>query len=278
MTSLYIVRLRVAAGCLAVLLLAACRPSKESVTSYRYFEKNLDSLSKVVLSLKEPVIQKHDQLFILVSSASLDQSQTQVFNLLSGTSQGGSGAAGGALSGAIGYLVDYDGNITMPIIGKVKAEGLTKSQLNEVLVEKLSPYVKNPIVNIRFLNFRVLLMGEVAGGGSWITFPNEKATIVDAIGQAGGITDLAQRTNVLVIRQQPGGKVETHRVDLNDAMVFQSPVFQLQQNDLIYVLPNESKLIQYQRSNSPLFRDLPVYLGLVSTVTALATIVFLFTR
>lgn len=274
MSSFYVVRLRVAACCLAVLLLAACRPSKESITNYRYFEKNLDSLSKVVLSLKEPVIQKHDQLTILVSSASLDQSQTQVFNLLSGTAQGGGGAAGGA----IGYLVDYDGNITMPIIGKVKAEGLTKSQLNEALVEKLSPYVKNPVINIRFLNFRVLMMGEVAGGGNWITFPNEKATIVEAIGQAGGISELGQRTNILVVRQQPGGKLETHRVDLNDALVFQSPVFQLQQNDLIYVLPNESKLIQYQRSNSPLFRDLPVYLGLITTVTALATIVFLFAQ
>ncbi|MCU0335257.1 MAG: polysaccharide biosynthesis/export family protein [Chitinophagaceae bacterium] len=275
MSSLSVVRLRIAACCLAVLVLAACRPSKESIASYRYFDKNLDSLSKVVLKLKEPVIQKHDQLTIVVSSASLDQSQTQVFNLLSGSAAGG---GGGAAGGAIGYLVDYDGNITLPIVGKVKAEGLTKSQLNEALVEKLSPYVRNPVINIRFLNFRVLMMGEVAGGGAWLTFPNEKATIVEAIGQAGGITDVGLRTNVLVIRQQPGGQLETHRVDLNDAMVFQSPVFQLQQNDVVYVLPNDSKLLQFQRSNSPLFRDLPLYLGVFASITTLATVVLLFTR
>lgn len=254
------------------LAMAACRPSKEAVVDYRFFEKNIDSLNKVVLNLKEPVIQKNDQLVINVSSASLDQTQTQVFNLLGGSTSGG----GAAQAGAIGYLVDYDGNITLPVIGKVQAAGLTKSQLNQQLLQKLSPYVKDPVLNIRFINFRVMLMGEVGGQG-WLTFPNERATIVDAIGQAG-ITEQGMRTNVLLIRQQPNGQVETHRIDLNDALIFQSPYYQLQQNDILYVLPNDSKLIQYQRNNSPFFRDLPVYLGLVTSIMAFGTLIISLTK
>ncbi|MCA0382623.1 MAG: polysaccharide biosynthesis/export family protein [Bacteroidetes bacterium] len=254
------------------LAMAACRPSKEAVVDYRFFEKNIDSLNKVVLNLKEPVIQKNDQLVINVSSASLDQTQTQVFNLLGGSTGGG----GASQAGAIGYLVDYDGNITLPVIGKVQAAGLTKSQLIQQLEQKLSPYVKDPVLNIRFINFRVMMMGEVGGQG-WLSFPNERATIVDAIGQAG-ITEQGMRTNILLIRQQPNGQVETHRIDLNDALIFQSPYYQLQQNDILYVLPNDSKLIQYQRSNSPFFRDLPVYLGLVTSIMAFGTLIISLTR
>lgn len=254
------------------LAMAACRPSKEAVVDYRFFEKNIDSLNKVVLNLKEPVIQKNDQLVINVSSASLDQSQTQVFNLLGGSTGGG----GAAQAGAIGYLVDYDGNITLPVIGKVQAAGLTKSQLIQQLEQKLGPYVKDPVLNIRFINFRVMMMGEVGGPG-WLSFPNERATIVDAIGQAG-ITEQGMRTNILLIRQQPNGQVETHRIDLNDALIFQSPYYQLQQNDILYVLPNDSKLIQYQRNNSPFFRDLPVYLGLVTSIMAFGTLIISLTK
>lgn len=253
------------------LAMTACRPSKEAVVDYRFFEKNIDSLNKVVLNLKEPVIQKNDQLVINVSSASLDQTQTQVFNLL-----GGSTGGGGAQAGVIGYLVDYDGNITLPVIGKVQAAGLTKSQLIQQLEQKLSSYVKDPVLNIRFINFRVMMMGEVSSAG-WLSFPNERATIVDAMGQAG-ITEQGMRTNILLIRQQPNGQVETHRIDLNDALIFQSPYYQLQQNDILYVLPNDSKLIQYQRNNSPFFRDLPVYLGLVTSIMAFGTLIISLTR
>ncbi len=245
-----------------LLLCFGCKPSNKAITDYRYFDKNIDSLNKVILDLKEPTIQKHDLLSIQVSSASLDQTQVEVFNLL--------GTGGGA--GGEGYLVDYDGTISMPIIGKVQAAGFTKNQLNDTLIARLAPYVKNPVLNIRYTTFRVLLMGEVGQKG-WITFPNEKATIVDAIGQGGGISEQGMRDSILLIRQNPNGTIETHRLNMNDAMVFQSPYFQLQQNDIIYALPNNSKLIQYERSNSPFFRDLPVYMGLLASILAFATLI-----
>ena len=248
-------------------LLTACRPSKQTVTDYIYFEKNLDTLNTMIKKLEEPVIKINDLLSINVSSASLNQEQTNVFNLLNNPNAGGGGGGG-----SVGYLVDYDGTITMPIIGKTRAEGLTKNQLNDSLSIKLTPYVKNPVLNTRFSNFRVLLMGEVRGVG-WQTFPNERATIVDAIGQAGGITDLGMRENILLIRDKPNGAREYHTLNLNDARIFASPYYQLQQNDIVYVLPNNTKLIQYERQNSPFFRDLPIYLALITSILAFGTLI-----
>lgn len=262
--------------------LFSCKPSQKSVTSYRYFDKNIDSLSKVVLHMQEPRIQRHDQLSILVSSATLNQEQAQVFNLLAGGGVGGGAAAGGAAGGGGGgmqggYFVDFDGYIRMPIIGKMKAEGLTKTVLADTIAQRLQPYVKNPVVNIRYANFRVMMMGEVGDAG-WQTFANEKATIVDAIGQAGGLNETAKRDSILLIRTQPDGTLETHRINLNDALIFDSPYFQLQQNDIVYVLPNDSKLILYERNNSPFFRDLPVYLGLITSILAFGTLIISLTR
>lgn len=249
-------------------LFTACRPSKETVSDYIYFEKNLDTLNTMIKKLEEPVIKINDILNINVSSASLNQEQTTVFNLLNNPGAGSAGAG----SAVQGYLVDYDGTITMPIIGKTRAEGLTKNQLNDSLALKLAPYVKNPVLNTRFMNFRVLLMGEIRGVG-WQTFPNERATIVDAIGQAGGLSDLGMRENILLIRDKPNGAREYHSLNLNDARIFASPYYQLQQNDIVYVLPNSTKLIQYERQNSPFFRDLPIYLALITSILAFGTLI-----
>ena len=258
---------------LLIVLACACRPSKEAVNKYVYFEKNLDTINTLIKTLEEPIIKRNDLLNITVSSASLDQTQAQVFNILGGAGgAGGGGGMGGGGMGMMGYLVEYDGTITLPLIGSIKAEGLTKKVLTDTLTRRLQPYVRNPVLNIRFMNFRVLLLGEVRGAG-WQTFPNERATIVEAIGQAGGLTDLGLRENILLIRENPEGRREYHTVNINDAAVFASPFYQLQQNDIVYVLPNNTKLLQYERQNSPFFRDLPLYMGLITAVIGFATII-----
>lgn len=249
-------------------LACACRPSKEAVNNFIYFEQNLDTINTLVKTLEEPIIKRNDILNITVSSASLDQTQAQVFNMLNG----GGGAGGGGGMGMMGYLVEYDGTITLPLIGSIKAEGLTKKALTDTLTRRLQPYVRNPVLNIRFLNFRVLLLGEVRSTG-WQTFSNERATLVEAIGQAGGLTDLGLRENILLIRENPEGRREYHTIDLNDAAVFASPYYQLQQNDIVYVLPNNTKLLQYERQNSPFFRDLPLYMGLITAFVGFATLI-----
>ncbi len=259
------------------LLGAGCKPAQQTISDFRYFEQNLDTLNSLVKKLEEPRLKVNDILNVNISSGSLNQEQTEVFNLLNMGAQGGGGAGGGAAAGLIGYLVDYDGSITFPIIGKVPAAGLTKRQFTDTLALRLEPYVKNPVMNIRFINFRVLLMGEVRLAG-WQTFQNERATIVDAIGQAGGLTDLAQRENILLIRELPDGKREYHRLNINDARIFASPFYQLQQNDIVYVLPNNTRLIQYQRQNSPFFRDLPVYTAIITSILAFGTLIIALLR
>lgn len=262
-------------NCLILLVfllgLNACRPTKETVTDFVYFEKNLDTLNTLIRKLDEPVIKNNDILNIIVSSGSLNQEQAEVFNLMN-ESSGGGGGGGGNNASLRGYLVDYDGTITFPVLGRIKAEGLTKNHLRDTLTKLLTPYVQNPVVNIRFLNYRVLLMGEVRGVG-WQDFPNERASVVDAIGQAGGITDLGSRENIMVIRELPGGKRAYHTLNLNDARVFADPYYQLVQNDIVYVMPNETRLIKYQRQNSPFFRDLPVYMALITSILAFGTLI-----
>lgn len=261
------------------LLGAGCKPAQQTISDFRYFEQSLDTLNSLVKKLEEPRLKVNDILNVNISSGSLNQEQTEVFNLLNMGARGGGGVggAGGGMQGLIGYLVDYDGSITFPIIGKVPAAGLTKQQFSDTLAMRLEPYVKNPVMNIRFINFRVLLMGEVREAG-WQTFQNERATIVDAIGQAGGLTDLAQRENILLIRELPDGKREYHRLNINDARIFASPFYQLQQNDIVYVLPNNTRLIQYQRQNSPFFRDLPVYTAIITSILAFGTLIIALLR
>jgi polysaccharide export outer membrane protein len=252
--------------CFLFALAFACKPTKETVTDFVYFEKNLDTLNSIIKILEEPRIKHNDILSINVSSASLDQTQTEVFNLMNNPQAGGGGGAGGAGGMALrGYLVDYDGSITMPIVGKIPVVGLTKNQLADTIKFRLDPYVKNPILNIRFMNFQVLVMGEIAGRG-WQSFPNERATVVEAVMQAGGLTDLGSRENVMVIREMPGGQRQYRTLNLNDAKVFADPWYQLQQNDIVYALPNETRLLRYQRQNSPFFRDLPVFMGLITSI------------
>ena len=249
--------------CVALLGAVACNSTKEAVDEYRYFEKHLDTLNTLVSTLKEPLVREGDLLDIKVYSATLNQEQVQLFNL-------------SAESGK-GYFVDAGGSINMPVLGKIKADGLTKSELETLLLKKLDPYVKNPVVNISFLNFSVLVMGEVGTQG-FKQFMNEKATVLDAIGLAGGITEMGRRTDILLIRQLPGGKKDYARLNLNDTRIFASPYFQLQQNDVIYVEPSDSKIELYKRANSPFFRDLPVYLGLLTSILAFATIIITITR
>lgn len=251
-----------------LLVFAACRNSQELINTYNYFEKHGDTLNTLVRQLKEPVIQKNDILSIMVHSASLNQEQAQVFNVLNS----GQTSGGGNTIATQGYLVDFEGNINMPVIGKIKAAGLTKTVLYSDLVKKLSPYVKDPVLNIRFVNFRVMMMGEVATQGPQ-TFPNERATIVDAIGQAGGLTVTGKRTNIMIFREHEDGRRSCDTLDINDARVFGAESYQLQQNDVVYVSPYKNKL-KGINTNPTIYRDIPFIISLFSTLLLLVNLVF----
>jgi polysaccharide export outer membrane protein len=138
----------------------------------------------------------------------------------------------------VNYLVDQAGEIDFPVIGKLKVEGLSPDELRLLLRERLSEYLKDPIINIRLRNYTITVLGEVNRPG---TYPvnGEQITILEALGFAGDLTIRGVRTNVLVIRDFNGTKVYT-RIDLTSKNVAKSPVYYLTQNDVVYVEPNKS--------------------------------------
>src|SRR5690606_37286749 len=140
------------------------------------------------------------------------------------------------------YLVDKDGFINYPVIGKINLKGLTKQEAINKMSGLLTEYVQNPIINIRILNFKVTVLGEVQKPSSFI-IPTEKVTSLEALGLAGDMTAYGRRENVLIIREKDGTR-STTRLNLNDKNVLSSPYFYLQQNDVIYVEPYKTKAIQ----------------------------------
>jgi len=137
------------------------------------------------------------------------------------------------------YLVDEDGYIQFPVIGRVKIGGLTKVEAIKLLEGKISEHVKEPIVTIQNLNFKVSVLGEVNQPGPFF-LTNERISILDALSLAGDLTIYGKRTNVLLIRDN-NGKKEFHYFDLTSTDVFKSPYFYLQQNDVVYVEPNDAR-------------------------------------
>lgn len=138
-----------------------------------------------------------------------------------------------------GYLIDKDGNIELPLAGKVKVAGLTTPQAREAIKQKASLFYKDPVVNVRLANFKVTILGEVLRPGNYIV-PSEKATVLDALGMAGDMTIFGKRENVMLLRREEG-KQRVVRMDMNSTDLIGSPYYYLRQGDVIYVEPAKSK-------------------------------------
>lgn len=167
------------------------------------------------------------------------------------------------------YLVDGEGNINFPVVGKVHATGLTRQELAKSLEEKISKYVDNPLVNVQLLNFKITLMGDFARPGSY-TVKNDRVSILDAIGLAGDLQLTANRENLLVIRDNNGVK-ETHRLDVTDPAIFASPYFYLKQNDIVYAEP--IKIKQRSRTSSDRSFTMSLVTSLISSVSIITSMV-----
>ena len=201
----------------------------------RYFPEIKDGSIQSNTPFPESVIQKSDILSITVSDLNPDASKA--FN----AANAGGSAEGGAAA-PIGYLVNTEGNIQFPMIGNLKAEGLTKNQLKDKIAKTLidKRILLEPIITIRFVNFRVTVLGEV-NHPTVVTVPNEKISLLEALGLAGDMTIYAKRNNVLVIREANDQKI-IKRLDLNSDELFTSPYYYLQSNDIVYVEPNKAKV------------------------------------
>lgn len=191
------------------------------------------------------VIQPNDLLSISVSS--LNAEASAVFNQANNSGANINNTSTTTTT-ATGFLVDGSGNIQYPFLGQVQVAGLTKDELKDKLTKALADkkLLVDPILTVRFLNFKVTVLGEVAHP-TVVTVPSERISLLEAIGLAGDLTIYAQRDNVLVIRDEDGQKV-THRLNLNSTELFTSPYFYLKSNDVVYVEPNKSKVASTGRS------------------------------
>ena len=139
------------------------------------------------------------------------------------------------------YLVDNEGNINFPVLGELKLGGLTKREAEQLIIDKLKPYMKEtPIVTVRMVNYKISVIGEVTRPGTF-TISNEKVNLLEALAMAGDMTVYGLRDNVKLIREDANGKQQIVTLDLNNAETILSPYYWLQQNDIVYVTPNKAK-------------------------------------
>lgn len=231
-----------------------------------YLENLKDSTLLDAYTFPEPIIQKNDILYIQVSSEALDPKMDAPYN--SPAMAMGGGIATGGNTSLIGYLVDHKGDIEYLRLGSIHVEGLTKFQLANLIKDSLREELTNPIVNIRFLSFKVVVMGEVGLQGP-IKIEGEKLTILEAIGMAGGISWSGKRDNLKVIRETNGQR-EMGIIDLTSSDLFKSPYYHLQQNDIIIVDMNKRGRISQDQQYT--MQRISFAVGLITTFALLINI------
>jgi len=233
------------------LLLASC----VSPTKMIYLQnKNGIPLKENLINF-EPKIQAGDLLTINVSA--IDKEAAAPFNLYETTGFG--------IQKPISYLVHYDGTIDFPALGTIKVQGLTNKEITNKIEHLLADYIKNPIVNIRIINFKVSVLGEVKNPGSY-SVKSERISIFDAIAMAGDLTIVGKRGDVKLIREQDGiRKITT--LDLTNINIINSQYYYLVQNDVIYVQPNKTKI--NASANSP---NTGIVISSISTLISLIAI------
>lgn len=213
-----------------ILMMVGCGSSKEVA-----YWQNIDSISLAASKgLYDAKIMPKDELTILVQTT--DPLTSEPFNLRS-TGQTSS------KNQITGYLVDNDGMINFPIVGKIHVAGLTKTECEDLIKSKIQPYLartENPLVSVRTSSYRITVIGEVNRPGV-IPVATEKISLIEALAEAGDMTIYGKRDNVLLVREDKSGEKHKVRLNMNDANIINSPYYYLQQNDIVYVEPHKVK-------------------------------------
>jgi polysaccharide export outer membrane protein len=212
------------------IVVVSCRSPKKVL----YFQ-NIDAVKEQEIVKYEIKIQPDDLLYIYVDA--LDQETVAAFNRRSGA-----GATNITNLEEKGYLVDQEGYIIYPVLGKLKVVGYTRTQLIDFLKKELEAYVKNPDIKVSILNFKVTVLGEVRRPGVY-DFNTQRVTLPDVIAKAGDISYTSVRTNIIVVREIDGKKT-FNKVDFTQADIVNSPFYYMVQNDIVYVEPNKNKIDQ----------------------------------
>lgn len=247
------------------LLLSSCAAPKIA-----YFQDRQPGNAEQLVNPKDIQIRPKDKISILVNSK--DPLLMDLFNLPIISRQIGSKTNYNSTQGVSGYTVDKNGDIDFPVLGKIQVAGKTREEIadyikNELIVQN---QVKDPVVTVEFMNLTVAVLGEVVKPGRF-NIDKDQLTILDAIGMAGDLTIYGKRDNVLVQREEDG-KLVTYQVDLSSgADLYTSPVYYLQQNDVIYVEPNSVRARQ-STVNGNNIRSTSFWISLASLLTSVTLI------
>jgi polysaccharide export outer membrane protein len=226
---------------LSAVVLAMLLNSCGSTKNVAYFQNSKEADLSASQMLYDARIMPKDQLTITVSTT--DPEAAVPFNLTVPTPYNVGQRSSYSQAMLQMYLVDNEGYINFPIIGRVHLGGLTKSEAEDRIQSKIKPFMaegQNPIVTVRMSTYQISVLGEVARPGTFAV-SREKITLLEALAQAGDLTIYGQRENVKLIREDATGKKSIYEINLNDANLINSPYYYLQQNDQIYVTPNKVK-------------------------------------
>uniref|UniRef100_F4CA92 Polysaccharide export protein n=1 Tax=Sphingobacterium sp. (strain 21) TaxID=743722 RepID=F4CA92_SPHS2 len=239
--------------------LVACRSNK-TIPYFKNIPKTeYNKIEQAAYS--ELKIKEDDILDITIQTADVNAS-SQVNEAATNNSV----AAGSGQQRVTGFVVDKEGEVELPVIGRVKLKGLTSYEARNLIRNKANEYFVDPTVQVRFVNFKVTVIGEVNRPSSY-TMPSERVNILDAIGMAGDLTIYGRRENVLLIRETDSGK-ELVQFNLNDSQLFKSPYYYLKQNDIIYVEPSKGKIASAESSR---FSVVAIIASLLSTAALIIT-------
>ena len=246
-----------------VVLCTSCASSKKVV----YLQDVVPLKQQDIEQKYEVYIHNDDLLAIMVNSKNPELALP--FNMPMVSYQLGSGSTNSGSQRVLGYLVDGNGDIDFPILGKLHVAGLTRMQLTEMIKQRLieGDLIKDPIVTVQFLNYKVSVMGEVNRPGSF-NISGDRITLLEALSMAGDLTIYGRRDRVAVIREKDGKRTILMH-DLRSSDIFNSPCYYLQQNDIVYVEPNKAKTGQ-SRINSN--NSVGVWLSAVSVLASVTSL------
>ena len=241
-----------------------------SCTSYRqvpYMQNSQELDTSHVMALYDARIQPKDMITITVNSENYESAIP--YNLTVATIYSSSTRYTSSQPTLQTYLVDNDGNIDFPCLGKLHVGGLTKSESEEMIKEQLTTYLKgNFIVNVRMVNYKISVLGEVARPNTY-TVSNEKVNVFEALALAGDLTIYGKRDRVKLLREHADGTKEIIALNLNDANLIFSDYYYLQQNDILYVEPNEAKA-----KNSDIGNSTTLWFSATSILISIANLIY----
>lgn len=232
-----------------------------------YLQDIEDVYSQQIAQDYEVIIHKDDLIAIMVNSKNPELALP--FNMPMVSYQ--LGVLGSGQPKVLGYLVDSQGEIDFPILGKIKVEGLTRAELTTLIKTRLieDDLINDPVVTVQFLNYKISVIGEVARPGSF-SISGDRITLLEALSMAGDLTIYGKRDRVAVIRELDGERLVQYH-DIRSSEIFTSPFYYLQQNDIVYVEPNRTKIGQSKINQNT---SVSTWVSIMSLLTSVAILIF----